>query len=95
MVEQKFLGVDECPQNIFVRGRNIVLVGFDVRQRHLHLICFYRPRERRSVKFLDTFFMRPLGVSRQSLSAGSIFADLVLDFAAVKQMQSSFKSTNS
>lgn len=43
VIEQEFFGVDECPQNIFVCGRHIVLVRFNIANRNLHFVGFSLP----------------------------------------------------
>ena len=57
MIKQELFRVDECPENIFIGGGDIVLVGFDISQGDVQFFRFGRSRKGGPIKFLHMLFV--------------------------------------
>ena len=95
VVEKKFLGVHQGPENVFV-----TLLGFinrlsifvdrlavQVTDRHIDLLLARQSCKRPIVEAVDFFGVSCLGILRQFRCASIFSSELFMDVLGVKQMQ--------
>src|SRR5262245_20361812 len=87
MIEQKLLGVDQGPNDIFIGPLGVLLVLFNVGQRDRRFFGRWNARKREQVQLADLGVVRTRFVARQAGRAAAGCRELALNLAGVEQVQ--------
>jgi len=90
VIEQELLRVDERPEDILEGDLRVVLVLLEMREGDLHLFRHRLAAVDPAVEFLDLVLAGAVLLAGELLGAAA--GDLVLNLAAVEQVQATFES---